>query len=230
MTRSIVSAVRVPSLCVLAALLVALGFGAATTAEPNKPDVRDRHVTRAETSLLVRDHLSRRALDDEISQRCLTLFLESLDPWKLYFNRSDVDAFSKCKNDLDDMARDGDVSFAYEVFGAFLKRVDGRAALADELLAIDHDFGVDEKMLTDRDLASYPRTAAEARERWRKRIKYDLLMLKVDGIEGEEARKKLTGRYQGFKRRMHQTDGEELLEMFLTALAGAFDPHSSYMS
>jgi hypothetical protein len=40
----------------------------------------------------------------------------------------------------------------------------------------------------------------------------------------------MTGRYQGFKRRMHQTDGEALLEMFLTALASAFDPQSSYMS
>ena len=36
MARSIVSAVRVPSLRVLAALLLALGLGAAATAEPVK--------------------------------------------------------------------------------------------------------------------------------------------------------------------------------------------------
>lgn len=29
---------------------------------------------------------------------------------------------------------------------------------------------------------------------------------------------------------MHQTDGDELLEMFLTSLTTSFDPHTTYMS
>jgi carboxyl-terminal processing protease len=124
MTRSVVLAIRLRSLSVLAGLLVALGFGAATWAEPIKPGVIDRHVTRVVASLLVRDHLSGRKLDDEISQRSLKTFLKSLDPWKLYFYQSDVDTLLKRQSDLDDMAREGDVSFAYEVFGVFLDRVD----------------------------------------------------------------------------------------------------------
>jgi carboxyl-terminal processing protease len=134
------------------------------------------------------------------------------------------------QNDLDDLAREGDVIFAYEVFKVFLRRVDERVVLADELLAMTHDFTADEQMVSDRDLIQYAQTAADVRDRWRKRVKYELLTLKVDGTEGEEARKKLTDRYHGFQKRMHQTDSEELLEIYLTALTTSFDPHTSYMS
>jgi carboxyl-terminal processing protease len=108
--------------------------------------------------------------------------------------------------------------------------VDERVQLVDEFLRADHDFTVDEKMVVDPDLASYARNAAEARERWRKRIKYDLLVLKADEIEGQEAIDKLTRRYHSFARRMHQTDHQELMEMYLTALTSSYDPHTTYMS
>lgn len=230
MTSSIVFATRTRAFAVLVGLLASLGPGTAAQADPISPSAADRQVTRAVAQLLARDHLSGRDLDDEISQRCLRTFLKSLDPWKLYFSQSDVDEFTKHQNDLDDMARQGDPRFAYEVFRVFLKRVDERVALVDELLAVDHDFTVDEQMVTDRDLARYAGAVAEARESWRKRVKYDLLVLKADGIEGHEARQKLRKRYQSFKERMHQTDGAELLEIYLTSLAAAFDPHSGYLS
>lgn len=230
MTRSTVWVGRRRSLGVFVGLLVSLGLGAAAWADPTRPRASDRHATMVVARLLVRDHLSGRKLDDEISQGFLKNFLKSLDPWKLYFSQSDVDAFMKRRHDLDEMARKGDVDFAYEVFKTFLERVDERVKLADELLAIDHDFSLDEEMVTDRDLARYARTPAEARERWRKRIKYELLLLKVDGMEAKQAAEKLTRRYRSFARRMHQTDGAEVLEMYLTSLAAAFDPHSRFMS
>ncbi|MHC4178431.1 MAG: carboxy terminal-processing peptidase, partial [Planctomycetota bacterium] len=190
----------------------------------------DREVSRVVAILLQRDHLSGHALDDEISQRALKTFLKSLDPWKLYFYQSDVDTFTERQNDLDDMTREGDVSFAYEIFKVFLKRVDERVALANELLAAPHDFTADEQMVSDREKVRYAHTVNEARDRWRKRVKYDLLMLKVDEIDGQEAKEKLSNRYNSFKRRMHQTDGEELLESYLTAVTSSFDPHTSYLS
>ncbi len=211
-------------------LLSAACLYPAVLADPVKPSANDRHVTLAVASLLRREHLSRHELDDEISQRCVKTFLKLLDPWKVYFYQSDVDALLKYRNELDDMARKGDVSFAYMVFKTFLQRIDERVKVVDELLSIEHDFTADERMVSDREIARYPRTAAEARNKWRKRIKYDLLVLKVDETEGEEARKKLKRRYHSFAKRMHQTDGEELLEMYLSALSTAFDPHTSYMS
>jgi carboxyl-terminal processing protease len=214
----------------LLAALVVTSLTAVAWADPVGPTSNDRHVTLAVTSLLRRDHLSKHPLDDEISRRALKLFLKMLDPMKVYFHQSDVDTFNLRVNDLDDMARGGDITFAYTVFRTFLKRIDEGVKLANECLAMEHDFTTDEWMVIDRDAAAYPRNEAEARDIWRKRIKYDLLVLKTDGIVGSRAIKKLTRRYRSYAKRMHQTDHEELLEMYLTAITTSFDPHTSYMS
>ena len=230
MTSSTTIARRRGVCVLLLASLAAFCAPALLRADPVEPTRVDRQVALEVVRLLARDHLSGRALDDEISRRSLKTFLKSLDPWKLYLYQSDVDAFMERQNNIDDMVGKGDVNFAYEIFGVFLRRVDDRVALANELLAAAHDFTANEQMISDRDEVHYARTVAEARDRWRKRVKYDLLTLKVDGIEGEKAREKLTNRYNSFKRRMHQTDGEELLESYLTALTTSFDPHTSYLS
>ena len=196
------------------------------------PGPMDRHIVSAVTKLLNREHLLRRPLNDEASERCLRLFLAALDPWKMYFLQSDIDKFRENEKNLDDMLRDRDVSFAFEVFRVFLNRVDERLETINAVLSEEHDFTVDETMVVDRDAAEWPKTAAEAAERWRKRIKYDLLILKAGYEEpsGEAAVEELRRRYQSFAKRMHQTDNDELLEMYLTSMTNAFDPHTSYMS
>jgi carboxyl-terminal processing protease len=89
---------------------------------------------------------------------------------------------------------------------------------------------VDEELITEPDLRTYPSNQHEIQDRWRKRLKYDLLVLKIDETEGQEARDKLRRRYQSFAKRMHQTDSDELLEMYLTAMTSSLDPHTTYMS
>ncbi len=218
---------------VLISALVHLAVSAPTgpgRSELTTPSARDRQITLAVVSLLGREHLSTHELDDEISRRTFKKFLQALDPMKLYFYQSDIDAFAHYQDRLDDMARRGDISFAYLVFKTFLERIDERVAAVDELLAMEHDFTVDEKMIVDRDQLDYARNAEEARERWRKRIKYDLLVLLADDEDGEEALDRLRRRYHSFASRMHQTDSDELLEMYLSSLTTAYDPHTSYMS
>ena len=210
------------------ALVVALSPVA--WADPVAPRPGDRHIAFAVTTLVKREHLSRHPLDKEISVRCLDTFLKSLDPMKVYFYQSDIDQFMTHKDELSNSIRKGDVSFAYTVFQTFLQRIDKRVKMIDELLASSLDFTLNEKMLVDRDLANYPRTVAEAKDRWRKRIKYDLLVLKADKTEGKEALDKLTRRYHSFAKRMHQIDSTELLEMYLNSYTMSFDPHTSYMS
>ena len=204
---------------------------------PTAPSARDRQIALAVTTRLRQSHLSRQPLDDEVSRRCLKTFLKSLDPMKLYFYQEDVDAFRELETSLDDLARSlrGDkemrfLQFAYDVYSTFLKRVDERVEVIDTLLARQHDFTVDEEMVTDPDVIQYARNPQEAYERWRKRIKYDLLLLKAEGVEGDEAIERLTRRYHSFAKRMRQTDGDELLEMYLSALTMAYDPHTTYMS
>jgi len=216
-----------------AAVIGVAFFACSQTSEAqslSQPRPQDRHIARVVQTLMGREHLSRRPLDDEISRRMLQSFLRSLDPMKLFFYQSDVDEFEQRRDDLDDMLKKGDVSFAYTVFQQFLQRVDERMELVGELIDEEHDFAVKEEMLTSPKAVSYAVDETQARERWRKRIKYDLLVLKRDKTEGEQAKEKLSRRYAVFARRPHRTGADELLEMYLTAMTTGFDPHSAYLS
>ena len=204
-------------------------------ADPVEPGSSDRQIALAVTSLVNKKHLSRHPLDKEISERCLDMFLKSLDPMKVYFYQSDVDEFMKQQDELCTMIHGGDLSFAYKVFSVFLQRIDERVKMVDEILASPLDFTADEEMAINRDVVQYPRTPDEAKDRWRKRIKYDLLVLKSsdkkeEKKEGKEANDKLSRRYHSFAKRMHQTDSNELLEIYLNAFTLSFDPHTDYMS
>jgi carboxyl-terminal processing protease len=202
-----------------------------TLAEPTAPTAADRQITHAITILLNREHLTRRPLDDEISSRWIKNYLELLDPRKVFFSQGDIDNWMTYRNQLDDMALRGDTTFAYRVFQQVLDRIDQRVKMVHEIAHQPQDFTVDENLETDPDDIGYAKNDAEMRERWRKRIKYELLDLEVeDKLTGKEAQDKIAKRYTHFAKRMRQTSNDELLEMYLTALTTAYDPHTSYMS
>ena len=202
-----------------------------TSAEPSATSEEDRHtITLAVSHLLQSRHLSRHPLDDEMSQRCLTSYIKSLDPRKLYFYEADVQEFMVFRNDIDDKMKQGDIQLAHQILDRFLKRVDERRELVDQILDSPLDFTVEEEFVTDSDLLTHPKNDVEMRDRWVKRIKYDLLVRKIDEMTPEEALEKVRRRYHSIARRWHQTDINELLELYLSAMTTGFDPHSTYMS
>ena len=204
--------------------------GEAAKAGPPAPSARGSQVARVIAALMPQNHISRQGLDDKISKRAFDLYLESLDPMKLYFYQSDIEEFSAKAMRIDDMVRGGDLSFGYEIFERFVKRVDERVDVAMELLDAEFSFEKDETIVVDPDAARYARSPADARDRWRRQIKYALLDLKDNGTEGEEAIEKLRRRYRRYATRWKGTDSDDLLELYLTAVTMSYDPHSTYMS
>ena len=215
----------------------------ATTTQSSSDKLISKTVSRIVAKLMQDDHLSKRKLDDTMSNRAFDMFIKNLDPTKSYFLQSDIDEFSKWKTELDDQMLKGEFLAAFEVFDRFLQRVDERTDLAAELIDEDHDFTIDEEMITDPDLLSFAKNEAEARDNWRKRIKYSLLVLrgdandeKADGDADKTAKPKddpkerLRKRYSSFARRMHQIDAEDIVERYITAITTTFDPHTTYLS
>ena len=218
-------------------LAVILGFAVTAAVffplqgdELTGPSPKDRRIALIVNSRLKNLHLSQHPLDDEIAGRAMQSLMKRLDPLKLYFLQSDVDDFRTRKNELDDMVVEGDISFIYTVYERLLNRIDQRVDVANEWIDSDHDFTVDETIIYDTDEMVFAKTDEEARERWRKRIKFNFLALKSEETEGEKARERLHRRYNSFSKQMHQTDSDELLEIFLNSFATSYDPHSSYMS
>lgn len=218
--------------------LIAAGRTSYVLARPTQPSATDRGITVAVATLMEREHLTGQLIDDKISERTLKSFIKDLDPLKLFFYKSDVDEFFRSKFSLDDQIKQhGDIRFAYQVFNRFLARVDERIAIAEEELKKPQDFTKDEEMSTMRETdywkngtEDFAKTPDEARERWRKRVKFDLLKETADKVAMDDAVKKLAKRYESIRKSWEQTDNDELLERYLTSMTTSFDPHSSYMA
>lgn len=212
-------------------LLVTCVWGLRPAEAEITPGKYDTRIAGIVTQLMTKQHLTRHVLDIEIAERTITSFVKSLDPLKLYFYQSDIDEFTTRRRELlAQFERGNNIDVGYAVFKRFLQRVDERVGFAEEFLKVEHDFSLDETIVSDPDAATYAKTVDQARDQWRRRIKYDLLVLKADKTSTEDAKSRLSRRYQGFAKRMKQTGSDELLEMFLTAQTTAYDPHSTYMS
>lgn len=198
--------------------------------EARGPSEKDARVAKIVSMLMPRRHITRREFDDQASQRALELYLKALDLRKLYFYQSDYDEFSAFRNSLDDMVKKGDLTVAYTIFNRLLQRIDERVETIMELLEEPVDFTIEESIVIDPKATRYPQSVKEARDRWRRQIKYDLLDLKDEGKEGDEAIEQLRRRYKRNAKRWRQTDNDDILEIFLTSLTSSYDPHTTYMS
>ncbi len=232
--RSLVAIAGLGMLC--SALVAPLVLARPTDTDP-KTREQQKRIALLVSALMENRHMSQMALDDEIGRRALAMFFETLDPMKLYFYQSDVDRFQGAATRIDDNVKNGDIALAKQVFDVFLERVIERTAVAQELVDAEHDFTIDESMDRDPKKIAWMKDKTEADERWRKRVKYDLLLQGADDatdeakkMTDEEAKERLHKRYRSINKRWEQTDNDELLEMFLSAVTQSFDPHSSYMS
>jgi len=191
---------------------------------------KDEKTAQNVCQMITRYHISKKRIDDKISEQLFEKYISDLDSQKLYFLQSDIDTYAQYRTNLDDLVKVGKVDFAYDIFDLFIKRLDQRVAYAQKLIDQEYDFTKDETVILDGDELEWAKTEEELNQRWRKRIKFDLLSLKLDGTELDEARERLHKRYHLLKETMHQTEDFETFETFLSSLTHCFDPHSTYMS
>lgn len=198
--------------------------------QASTPAAVDQTTTQMVAQMISKFHISQKSIDDRISAMLLKRFLKDIDPLKLYFLQSDVDQFERYRDHLDDLVKAGKTDFAKETFQLYQQRLGERVALAHKLIDAPHDFTLDESMSTDSDALPWAKEVNEVNERWRKRVKFELLSLKLDDKPTDEARKQLHRRYETIRKNGEAMDETEVLEIYLSALAHCFDPHSSYMS
>ncbi len=193
------------------------------------PTPAEQATAQIVATLLERGHISKPDLNDTIATHWAKSFIESLDPQKYNFLKGDVDEFMASADTLDDAVMEGDVSWSRTVFERFLKRSDERLAATLKILEQEPDFTIDESIVDDPDLIEYAATTAEAEDRLRQLLKFELLRRKVNGDTIEKAASQLAIRYKDLNRYFHNFDSGDLLERYLTELAESVDPHSGYM-
>lgn len=222
------SPTRAASTTTLAAVFLAATTLLAQQLAPASPE--QSVIAKLVCQMIEKEHLARAPVNDGIASKLVNLYVKELDPQKLYFLQSDIEEFNSTQTQLDDDVKAGKLDWAFMVFARYLERLDQRIEVANANITATHDYTVKESMSFDAKELPWAQTTAELDERWRKRVKYDLLMLRMEKTPDAEAQDRLTKRYRTIKKSMHQMESDEVLEIFLTALASCFDPHSSYMS
>ncbi len=181
--------------------------------------------------LLEEGHYTHHPLNDAVSRKHLTGYLEMLDFSHLFFTQKDIDGFTaKYATTLDDDILLGNVKPAHEIFDVFQKRVEDRIKKIKELVKQPMDFTSNETVVLNRQKAPWPKDEAEADKLWHDRIVNELLQEKLSDHPIEPGPKLVERRYDRMLRNIHEEDAEEQVKLFLDALAQAYDPHSEYLS
>lgn len=195
-----------------------------------KPSMDQRYATNLATRFLTNWHYKDTRLDDELSQQIFDQYIKLLDPNRSYFLASDIDAFARYKDSLDDALRHSDLQPAYDIFNIYLERVRERVAFSRNAAHQPMDFTIDEYYEYDRSEAPWPENMAEMDEIWRKRVKNDYLRLKLTDKDEAAISETLDERYDNMERRINELKADDVFQFFMNAFAQSIEPHTSYLS
>lgn len=183
--------------------------------------------------LLKRHHYNKPPLNDARSAKIFDSYLEMLDPSRSYFTAGDVAEFEAWRNQFDDFLKNGNLEPGFIIYKVHLERLQSRLEYALNLLeqGVDSfDFTLDEELLIDRENAARPANEQELDDLWRKRVKDEVLRLKIAGKEPKAIEELLTKRYKNQLTRLEQTRGEDVFQTYINAFAQSYDPHTQYLS
>nr|WP_165284760.1 MULTISPECIES: carboxy terminal-processing peptidase [unclassified Pseudomonas] len=224
------------------ALALVLGFSAlplaaktttATSWDYLQPDREQVIASLNVVELLRRHHYNKPPLNDERSIQIYDNYLKLLDPSRSYFTAADIAEFNQWRSRFDDLLKSGDLEPGFTIYRRHLTRMEERLnyALAELGKGVDKiDFTVDEQLQVDREKAPWAKDRAELDELWRKRVKDEVLRLKIAGKETKDIQELLTKRYKNQLARLKQTRGEDVFQAYINAFATTYDPHTTYLS
>ena len=190
--------------------------------------------------LLQDHHFAGKPLTEEKARQWIRAYMEALDYNHAFFLDSDLKAYQdNYAPQLAKLTQRGDITPAYEIFSGFNDRVRERLDWIKRRLTLPFDFSTDQAYEIDRTKVGWPADRTAAEELWERRLKFDLLREKLvtKTVTTPKKREKeedplatVTKRYDRLLKNLEDYDNEEISELYLTALASLYDPHSSYMS
>lgn len=218
-------------------VLSALPLAAKTTSDDPweylQPDREQVIASLNVVELLKRHHYNKPPLNDERSEKIYQGYLKMLDPSRSYFTASDIAEFDQWRTRFDDLLKNGDLQPGFAIYKRHLERLQSRLQFALTMLeqGVDKiDMDGDESLLIDRENAPWVKDIAELDNLWRKRVKDEVLRLKIAGKEPKAIEELLTKRYKNQLARLQQTRGEDVFQAYINAFTMSYDPHTTYLS
>jgi carboxyl-terminal processing protease len=198
---------------------------------PAEPAATEANITQVTAGFLEQSQLAHHPLDTELAGKFLDRYLDELDGSHTVFLQSDIKEFSGYRATLSqDTQRRGDTSAAHAVFAGFLKRLAQRAAYTTRLLrTTKFDFTGHDTYDYDRENAERPQDLKAAEALWRQQLRAEYLQEKLADKRPEQIVRSLTRRRARLIATMKGLRSDEVLEIYLNALAHVYDPHTDYL-
>ena len=169
----------IPVLLILILGGLFIGYGVMGRGDRHKDDPREKYqkILRNVGIVLEQGHYNPKTIDDQFSQEVLKKYEESLDPDKYIFLQSDIDAFKKYENRIDDEIHGrAAMKFYPTAIGIFQQRIAQLKPLYQDILSKPFDFTKDIMYQPVSDSLDYPADEAAAKEAWYERLKYRTLV------------------------------------------------------
>ena len=221
-------------------------------------DATESNIAQLITKLLERSHYSQREFDDEISGKFLDRYLDAVDQQHLHLFKTDLAEFEKYRTQLDDMTKAGDTKPAHLIFARMMRHLSERISYVDELLKTEKfEFTANDRYTPNRHELPRPNDLEDAHKLWRQHLRFEFLQEKLavtktiklrtdkntnsttngtavakstnNLTETEEIIKKIRKPYTNLERALKELSDDEVFEIYMTALAHVYDPHSDYM-
>jgi carboxyl-terminal processing protease len=203
-------------------------------------------------------HYQPERLDDNFSRRVYELALKRLDYRRKFLLQADVAQLATYQLAIDDQTRRGTHEFLDLSTRLLAERTKQVQALVHELLAQPFTFAANESIQTDYEKTSFPASAADQREQWRKQLKYETLARVAELLDEQdkrrdkarlaslrheplpataertvaqfevEARQRVRKYYD--EQFADQPDAEEVLARYANVIANTYDPHTDYLA
>lgn len=227
-----------------AAMVLVAASALATVPKPNPGNQATAILVQ---KLLQDHHFAGKPLTEDKAREWIRAYMEALDYNHAFFLESDLRAYQdNYAPALAKLTQRGDITPAYEIFAGFNDRVRERLDWIKRRLTLPFDFSTEQTYEIDRTRVNWPADQAAADDLWERRLKFDLLREKLVAKTATESAKPtkdqpekkkdedpvatVTKRYDRLVKNLDDYDNEEISQLYLTALASLYDPHSSYMS
>ncbi len=215
------------------------------------PKQRYEKILRNLNVLIKEAHFKPRAIDDAFSKTILKSFVEELDDEKNVFLASDIEAFKKYENKIDDEINGAGLVSFYEIYKVYQKRIKEVEQIYPTLLSSPFNFNEADSIQMDVEKNDFPKTENDRYDIWKKRMKYAVLSKLVDAQE-EQEKNKANKEIKDFKLKADSTlereareqvkkqmtryyttkstneTQDELFSIFVNSITMAIDPHTNY--
>jgi len=221
-------------------LLLIMAAVSACYAEPSKPvkvsiaDLQPSEqqvkICKQVAAMITNYNYKKVPLNDSISAEIFNRYIKSLDENRSYFLASDIKDLEKFKTGFDDDIKDGNLNNAFYIFNLFQKRYAEHISYSLNRLNQSFDFNKKETFVYDGDKQPWPASQAEMDQMWGRRVKYELLSLKLANADMAKNKETLKKRYQSLLTQAGKLSNQDVFQYFMDAFTEAIDPHTNYFN